>query len=638
MGSLQRRVGMLILLTLVFHPFMVFAQGDITVVGSGVPAPLIQAFATEANATINLNVTGTNNGFATFCQGEADITLATRAISADEENNCAQNGVNFLELVVGYDIMAVVGNPATDFGQCLTSSQLDALFAPSSGATNWNQVGAGNADVPLSFYVPPDNTTSYALLDSVVEGVGLRGDASTLDSGSAILDAVASTSGALGVVRLPEAQAAGDSVHILDLSTTTAGCATPSVEEAIGRTYQAAYTLYVYVNSARLEAVQPLLEAATNADAAAIVTAQGFVTPTADQYTTAQDVLANVETGRVFSKDVTAFSIPENLLGTINVAGAATGSDYVTAITGTFVQQYPGVTLNHTVAGEPDGVRKLCNGEVDLINTFNDLTADEANNCASNHIPTETIPLGSEAVVLVGSGDFLTCLTTAELTTVWSAASEKTITNWNQVNASFPDLPITLVAPAVGDTLADLLMLQASGQNLPTREDFAETKSDPAYRITAVGNIEGGMTYMNWLEYNRLSAADRAKAQLVGVDAAGSGCVTPSATTIADGTYALTRPIKLIVNRLSMARQEIQSLLWYIASDDNYSVLADHDIVGIPFAALPDVRDSLQQSFAQAADEAAQAALATPEATSEASASATAEPTAEATAEATASS
>ncbi len=49
--------------------------------------------------------------------------------------------------------------------------------------------------------------------------------------------------------------------------------------------------------------------------------------------------------------------------------------------------------------------------------------------------------------MLLGSGDFLTCLTTDEMATVWSAASEKTVTNWNQVNASFPDLPITLVAP-----------------------------------------------------------------------------------------------------------------------------------------------------------------------------------------------
>ncbi|MCC6805381.1 MAG: substrate-binding domain-containing protein [Anaerolineae bacterium] len=535
MSSLQRRVGMLILITLVIHPLLVFGQGEISVVGSGIPAPLIQAFASEAGVSINLNVTGTNDGFAALCAGEADITSATRTITATEENNCNENSVSFLEFVVGYDIMAVVANPASDFGQCLTSSQLDTIFAPSSTVTKWNEVSVENADVPLSLYVPTDNTTPYALLDSVVEGVGLRGDLNTLDSDSAIIDAVAAADGALGVVRLPAALAAGETVKILDLSTTTAGCASPSVENAIGRTYQAAYPFYVYVNSAALEATQPLIAAAVGADAAATVAAQGFVAPTEAIYSTDSSILANVTTGRQFSKDVTEFSIPTNLVGLIAISGAATGSDYLTAVTGAFVQQNPGVTLNQTFAGEPDGIRQLCNGEVDVITAFNPLDADQQNNCAANNIPTETIHLGGEAVVLVGNGDFMTCLTTGEIASVWSAASAGTITNWNQVNASFPDLPISLLGLPNSDSTGDVLMLLASGQNVPTREDLAESRTSPAYRVTAVGNVEGGITYMNWLDYQSLAADVQANAQLLAVDASG-GCVMPSATSINDVT------------------------------------------------------------------------------------------------------
>ncbi len=625
MSSLQRRVGMLILLALVIPSLVVFGQGEVTVVGSGIPAPLIQAFASEAGVSINLNVTGTNDGFTTFCQGEADITTATRAITAAEESACETSGVSFLEFVVGYDIMAVVANPATDFGQCLTSSQLDSLFAPSSAVANWNQVGAGNADIPLSLYVPADNTTPFALLDSVVEGVGVRGDVNTLDSDSAIIDAVAATNGALGVVHLPAALATGDQVTLLDLNTTTAGCAAPSVENAVGRTYAAAYPFYVYVNSASLDAVKPLLDAAVSADAAATVDAQGFVAPTAAVYTTDRDVLDNASSGRQFSKDVTEFSIPTNLLGTITISGSATGADYMTAVTGAFVQQYAAVTMNQTTDGEPEAIRKLCNGEADLITTYNALDADQQNNCAANNIPTETINLGEEAVVLVGNGDFLTCLAASEVATVWGATSGGTITNWNQVNTSFPDLPITLLGlPTGSDAIGDVLMLQASGQNLPTRVDVAEAKASPAYRVTAVSNVEGGITYMNWQEYQALSAADQARAQLVAVDA-GSGCVTPSAATIADGTYPLERPLNLIVSLRAMTRQEVQSLLWYIASDANYSLLASNGFTGIPFADLPDLRDRLQKTFVQAVDQlAALSAEATPEATSEATPEATA--------------
>ncbi|MCC6805380.1 MAG: hypothetical protein IT319_21045 [Anaerolineae bacterium] len=85
------------------------------------------------------------------------------------------------------------------------------------------------------------------------------------------------------------------------------------------------------------------------------------------------------------------------------------------------------------------------------------------------------------------------------------------------------------------------------------------------------------------------------------------------------------RPLNLIVNRISMARQEVQSLLWYLASDANYSLLASSGFTGIAFADLPNLRDWLQRTYAQAAVDAAEAAAraaeATPEVTPEATAS-----------------
>jgi hypothetical protein len=107
---------------------------------------------------------------------------------------------------------------------------------------------------------------------------------------------------------------------------------------------------------------------------------------------------------------------------------------------------------------------------------------------------------------------------------------------------------------------------------------------------------------------------------------AGNGCVTPSTETISDATYPLARPLLLTANRLSLARQEVQSLLWYILSDESYSLLASNGFIGLDFTALPDLRDRLQRAFAQARDDAAEAVRrateATPEATSEATAEA----------------
>ncbi len=630
MSSLPRRVGMLILIALLINPIMLFAQDSapVTVVGSGIPAPLISEFASAAGVTVDVNVTGTNAGFAALCAGEADVTTATRSISAAEETACAESSVSYLEFILGYDVMAVIANPSVP-ATCLDSAQLNSIFAPSSSFDNWNQVNVANASLPLSLFVPADNTTAYALLDGVVEGVGFRADAAVVADGAEIVSSVSSTEGSLGVVSLPVAEAAGDQVKILELSTTSAGCAAPSAESASGRTYTSAYPLYAYANSATVEATQPLFEAAFSTENAAAFTGLDLVPPTDAGLTLSAEILANLETGRQVSQDTSSFSIPQNLVGTINIAGSPTGSSYLTSLTGTFVQAYPGVVLNQAFVGQPDGVAQLCAGSVDFITAFSELSSEDQALCAENNIPTETLALGSQPVVLIGNGEFLTCLTTAEVAAVWGAASEDTVTNWNQVNASFPDLPLTLVSTSVGDSLGDILMLTSTGQNLPTREDFAETNTSAAYLATAVGNVEGAMTYLSWQAYQGLSAEAKASIQLVGVDA-GSGCVTPSAATVADSTYALARPLLLLINRLSLARTEVQSLIWTLVSDENYSQLSGAGYVGLSFADLPALRDQLQQTFVLAAEEAAQAAL-TPEATPEATAEATAEVTPEAT-------
>ena len=615
MSSRQRRVGLLILIALLMTPIMLFAQDAVSIVGSGIPAPLISAFAGGAE----VNVTGTNSGFTALCAGEADIAIATRSISSAEEALCTQNGVSFLETVLGYDILAVVANPDVT-ATCLPTLQLNTIFAPSSTVTNWNQVDPSYADLPLSLVVPQDNTSAFALLDDLVEGVGVRDDATTVADSAEIISTVSSTSGALAVTSLTAAEAAGDAVKILNLNTTSAGCAAPSAANAQGRTYTAAYILYAYANAASIDAVEPILAAASAEGSAETVAGAGFIAPVEAVSAQNREIVANRSTGRQFSGDVTEFAIPANLVGAINISGAASGSAYLTAATAAFVQAYPGVTLNQTIDGQPDGFTRLCDGTADLIDAFAEQPATPVEACTADSPATEAFNLGSSAVVLLANVEGLTCLTTAEVTVLWGASAEPA-TNWNQVNAAFADLPIALVAPTLGDPNGDLLMLRASGQNLPTRADFAETKDDAGYRATAIGNVDGGATYMTWEDYQSLSAETQAAASLLGVNS-GSGCVTPSLETIADGSYALSRPLYLLVNRLSMARQEIQALLWFISSDANFSLLANNGLVGLDFSTLPDLRDRLQQLFAQAAEESVQAAIdaanATPEATSEA--------------------
>ena len=111
MFPLQRRVGMLILITLLITPVLLYAQEDTTItsVGSGIAGPALQALveASGTEAAVDFQVTGTNSGFAALCAGEADLTTATRAITSAENNACQEAGAAYMkgqELLISVDL------------------------------------------------------------------------------------------------------------------------------------------------------------------------------------------------------------------------------------------------------------------------------------------------------------------------------------------------------------------------------------------------------------------------------------------------------------------------------------------------------------------------------------------------------
>lgn len=88
-------------------------DGSILVTGSSTVEPIsngvAEAFKAE-NDGFNYTVEGpgTGDGFEKFCAGDADITDASRAIKDSEVTLCADGGVEFVELKVAIDGIAVL--------------------------------------------------------------------------------------------------------------------------------------------------------------------------------------------------------------------------------------------------------------------------------------------------------------------------------------------------------------------------------------------------------------------------------------------------------------------------------------------------------------------------------------------------
>ncbi len=63
-----------------------------------------------ANPDVSISVDGpgTGDGFELFCNGETDISDASRAIEEEEIAACEEAGVEYIELQIGLDGLAIL--------------------------------------------------------------------------------------------------------------------------------------------------------------------------------------------------------------------------------------------------------------------------------------------------------------------------------------------------------------------------------------------------------------------------------------------------------------------------------------------------------------------------------------------------
>ena len=62
--------------------------------------------------TVAVDGPGTSDGFELFCNGETDISDASRPIDEEEVAACEANGITPIEIEVALDALSVIGNPA----------------------------------------------------------------------------------------------------------------------------------------------------------------------------------------------------------------------------------------------------------------------------------------------------------------------------------------------------------------------------------------------------------------------------------------------------------------------------------------------------------------------------------------------
>jgi phosphate transport system substrate-binding protein len=140
-------------------------SGKIVVDGSSTVAPISEAITEEfrkeqPNVDVTVGTSGTGGGFTKFCNGETDISDASRAIKDEEKQACEAKGIKYQEFRVGLDGLAVVTSAKNQFVDTLTFKQLAEIFKD-GGATTWNQVDPKFPNEKIAIFAPDTESGTY---------------------------------------------------------------------------------------------------------------------------------------------------------------------------------------------------------------------------------------------------------------------------------------------------------------------------------------------------------------------------------------------------------------------------------------------------------------------------------------------
>jgi phosphate transport system substrate-binding protein len=211
------------------------------------------------------------------------------------------------------------------------------------------------------------------------------------------------------------------------------------------------------------------------------------------------------------------------------------------------------------ISGTGGGFERFCAGETDISNASRQIDEEEIALCEESGIEYVELQVATDALtnVVSTSNDWATCLTVEQLGKIWGPGSK--VTNWNQVDPSYPDVALKIYGPGTDSGTFDYFTDVINGEEGASRTDFSASEDDNVI-VQGVAGSDGGLGYLgfSYFEENQ----DTLKA--LEVDG-GSGCVEPSVAAAQDGTYTpLARPLFMYVKLGSlMDNQSVSDFVAY---------------------------------------------------------------------------
>jgi phosphate transport system substrate-binding protein len=261
----------------------------------------------------------------------------------------------------------------------------------------------------------------------------------------------------------------------------------------------------------------------------------------------------------------------QGLTGTISISGSSTVEPISALVAELFNEDNPDVQIRVDGPGTGDGFELFCAGDTDISDASRPIDDEEIAACEDAGVDYVELEVALDGVTLMTNpANAVECLTTGDIYALFGPESEG-FTSWADANAlatevggqgGFADAPLEITAPGEESGTYDAFIELSGIPDVAVDNGVAEDDAEALrkdYQASPNDNviiqaIEGSDSALGFVGFAFAETAGEGVNEIA-VDA-GGGCVEPSAETIADGSYPLSRSLFIYVNTAKLAESE----------------------------------------------------------------------------------
>ena len=247
--------------------------------------------------------------------------------------------------------------------------------------------------------------------------------------------------------------------------------------------------------------------------------------------------------------------------GSINVSGSSTVEPISSLAAEAFMGEGADVDIAVDGPGTGDGFELFCAGDVEITDASRAIDEEEIAACEASGVPYVELKIAYDGMAVMTSvdNDQVECVNFADLYALIGPEAEG-FANWSDgaeiagelgSTTELPDEELALTGPGTEsgtyDSFVEIALedfAEERGQEPTTRSDYASSSDDN----TIIANIEASPTSLGWVGFAFAEQAGDTVRELAVSAEPGGDCVEPSAETISDGSYPLSRPLFIYVN------------------------------------------------------------------------------------------